>query len=120
MIDLVIAQLKTGPCKNVVPFGSALPSPPYLVVKEEPTALGYTRYRVIGHFVPIQVSAMRTYMKKTVYDLLDHVELTGTGTDTRRCILQSSWDLALGAVAVASSDGTLSQERVFVNPEMSY
>jgi len=43
MITKIVAQLKTGSVKNVVPFGmGSLPAPPYTVVKGErdPTGQG--------------------------------------------------------------------------------
>lgn len=116
MIDIIVAHLKTGSIKNVVPFGSTpLPAPPYVVVKEELTGLGFTRYRTIAHFAAGQGSAMRTYAKKTVFDLLAYVELTGSG-GRRFCLTP----LGPGAVSTANSDSTISQEAVFSLPEMAY
>jgi len=118
MIDLVVAKLKTGSVKNVVPFGSAppLPSPPYVVVKEEPSNLGYTRYRVIAHFSPGQVLPLRTYCRKEAYNLLAYVELTGSA-GRRNTLSPLGPD---GTLTTTNSDGTISQEAVFTMPEPAY
>jgi len=117
MIDLIVDKLKTGPVKAVVPFGYATPAGTYTVVKEEPTGLGFTRYRVIAHMSVGQTSALRTYCKKTVYGLLAWTPIVGTGPDTRRCVLTP---LGIGQVVTTNSDGSISQEAVFSLPEMSY
>lgn len=117
MIDLIVTKLKTGPVKAVVPFGSATPAGTYTVVKEEPTGLGYTRYRVITHMAVGQSAALRTHCKKTVYDLLAWTPIAGTGPDTRRFTLTP---LGIGQVVTTNSDGTISQEAVFSLAEMSY
>ena len=122
MIDIVVAKLKTGSVKNVVPFGSKLPAPPYVVVKEEPTGLGYTRYRIIAHFLgpskdtEAQIMPLRTYCRKELYDLLAFVELTGSRG--RRFILSPLGPD--GTLTTTNSDSTISQEAVFTMPEPAY
>jgi len=111
MIDLVVALLKTGTIKQVVPFGMPRPAAPYIVVKEEPVPGSYTRYRIIGHWLPAQQMAMRLYMRKDVYTLLHDVFLTGIGTDTRVGKLRSLGELT--PLSVVSDDGTVSIERTF-------
>ena len=117
MIDLIVKKLKTGPIPAVVPFGSATPGGTYTVVKEEPTGLGYTRYRVITHMAVGQTAALRTHCKETVYDLLAWTPIVGTGPDTRRCVLTP---LGVGQLTTTNSDGTISQEAVFSLADMSY
>lgn len=87
------------------------PAIPYLVVKEEPVAGSYTRYRIIGHWLPAQQLAMRTYMRKDVYNLLHDVFLTGTPPDNRIGKLRSLGELT--PLSVVSDDGTVSIERTF-------
>jgi hypothetical protein len=115
MIDIIVARIKTGPITAVVPFGSAIPAGTYVVVKEEPTNLGYTRYRIIAHFAVGQSAAMRTYCKKTLYDLLAYQDLTGSSN--RRFTLTP---LGPGAVSNQNSDGTISQEALFRMPDIEY
>jgi len=117
MIDLIVTKLKTGPVKAVVPFGSTIPAGTYTVVKEEPTGLGFTRYRVITHMAVGQSDALRMHCKKTVYDLLAWKPIKGTGSDTRVCVLTP---LGIGQLTTTNSDGTISQEAVFSFAEMSY
>jgi len=116
MIDLIITKLKTGPIKAVVKFGEAMPSAlTYVVVIEEPTQLGYTRYRINAHMQPGQQDALRLYCKKTAFDLLAYIEMTGS--EDRRFELKP---LGIGKVIIANSDKTISQEAIFSLPEMSY
>lgn len=118
MIDVIVAKLKTGSVKNVVMFGSAppLPSPPYDVVREEVTNLGYTRYRVISHFSPGQVLPLRSHVRKEIYQLLAYVELTGSG-GRRNTLFPLGPD---GTLTTSNSDGTISQEAIFTMPEPAY
>ena len=113
MIDLVVAKLKTGAWKNVIPFGIPIPSSPYLVVKEEPTPLGYVRWRIIGHAKPEQLMILRTYMRKTVVGLLDKVAISGTSPDTRYMKLDAMPNETNGTLSVVSDDGTISLESNF-------
>lgn len=113
MIDLVVAKLKTGTWKNVIPFGYPIPATPYLVVKEEPTPLGYVRWRIIGHALPAQLMILRTYMRKDVYNLLNKVAIAGTGADTRYCKLDAIPNETNGTLSVVSDDGTISIETLF-------
>ncbi len=110
MIDKVVAQLKTGTVKNVVPFGFPLPAAPYVVVREEPAPnLGYTRYRVIGHFLPGQLLQLRSYIRKEVFNLLDGQKLTGTGGNVN--VIESLGEI--GQFVANNDDKTVSQERTF-------
>lgn len=122
MIDLVVKQLKTGAATNVIPFGAvlddSLPAAPYLVVKEEPTNLGYTRYRIIGHALPSQLLWLRGYMRSSVYKLLHEVVISGTGTDTRKITLQALPGESLGTPVMENADKTVSIERLFMTPEI--
>jgi hypothetical protein len=111
MIDLVVARLKTGTLKSVIPFGMTQPPAPYLVVKEEPVPGSYTRYRIIGHWIPSAQQAMRLYMRKDVYNLLHDVFFTGLGADTRCGKLRSLSELT--PLSAVSDDGTVSMERTF-------
>ena len=115
MVDLIVNKLKTGPWKNVVPFGYLLPPAPYIVVKEEPTKFGYTRWRIIGHIAPgnktsgtqPDIIALRLYMRKLVYDLLHNVKLTGGGRTT---ILQRLPGPKTEGLSIRNDDGTISIE----------
>ncbi len=114
--QIIVTKLTThATLKNVVPFGeSPLPAPPYSVVKVEPTGLGYTRVRVIGHYAVNQSAFLETYVKKDVFDLLAYKLLTD---GTRKITLEP---LVPGQLVTANSDSTISQEAVFRLPEMAY
>lgn len=119
-LEVIVTKLRTAPSTTitgakVVPFGSSpLPSPPYAVVKQEPTGLGYSRIRVIGHFAVNMQSLLETYVRKTVYDLLAYEALTGSG---RRIVPKP---VGIGQLVTTNSDSTISQEAVFQLPEIPY
>jgi len=118
MTDLIVNRLKTGTWKQVVPFGYLLPPAPYLVVKEEPTDLGYTRWRIIGHIAPGNKTAgtqpdimgLRLYMRKTIFGLLNNVKLTGGG---RTVVLERMTGEKTGALSIMNDDGTISLETLY-------
>ena len=119
MIDLIVAKLKTHPTvKNVVPFGSALPSAPYVVVKGETTSFGYVRYRINAHYAQGQQKFMEAYIRKDVYNLLHNVLLSDTVDTTRVYIIRADPENSIGQVVTNNSDGTISQDRIFRAPEV--
>jgi hypothetical protein len=117
MIDLVVKQLKTGAWKNVVPFGMPVPSPPYIVVKEEPNPFGKTRFRCILHHNPAYLMDLRSYARKTLHTLLSDKLLAGTAPDTRQIILYEEQD-SLTGYTIDSDDGTISIERAYYTPDV--
>jgi hypothetical protein len=118
MTDLIVNELKKGAWKNVVPFGYLLPPAPYIVVKEEPTELGYTRWRFIGHIAPgnktsgIQpdIMSLRTYMRKTLYDLINGKILQGGG---RAVMLERIPGQKHDGLSIQNDDGTISIETTY-------
>lgn len=113
--QIIVTKLITGSVKAVVPFGSATPGNTYAVVKMERTGLGYTRVRVIVHMAVGQTVALEDYCRKTVFDLLAYVLLTGSGGRTFALS-----PLGLGNVSNQNSDGTISQEALFKLPVIEY
>lgn len=110
-LEEIVAKLKTGTIKNVVPYGSALPAPPYIVVKEEPApGLGYTRYRIIVHMAIGQVSPLAKYVRKDLYSLLSLFSLHNGGLDV---VNQVDTLENISALIAENSDGTIAQERLF-------
>ena len=114
MLPKIVAQLKTGIIKNVVPFSAALPSSPYVVVK--PEYLPYGRgFRVIAHADKGSNIALENYIMDEVITLLHNftakdrfgnnftVKDTGEWTD----------------VAAVSDDSTISMERLFYAPMLT-
>lgn len=116
--QLIVAKLKTNANtaqRNVVPFGSALPSVPYFVVRVEPTQLGYTRVRVNAHMATGQIGPLETYVRKTAYDLLAYKTLEETGV--RRIRLEP---IGIGQLVTTNSDSTISQEATFRFQEVPF
>jgi hypothetical protein len=108
----VVARLKTGSIKNVVPFGSRLPAAPYVVVKEEPAPGNEVRFRVIAHMVEGQDLALRSYIFNELSGLLSGFEADSSSGNHFQIDDPGEW-YAVGAV---SDDSTISMERCFYAP----
>ena len=110
-IDAVIAQIgnySTSISKpvSVVEFGVAtLPSPPYVVVRQEGGA-----FRVNTHMLPGQESALREYVRKDLYNALYDQTLNDSGSYFR---VSANEDDYPGFIVPQNDDGTISQERLF-------
>lgn len=114
MITKIVAQLKTGKIKNVVPFGSGnLPAPPYAVVKMENDGLGRGRMvRIIGHMLPGQQTFLEDYMFNDVSVLLDGLKMISRHGN--RNILETENEYT--DIVANNDDGTISMERRFILP----
>jgi hypothetical protein len=112
MIDAIVKKLKTGSVKNVVAYPYAvLPSPPYVVVKEEPSpGLNRTNYRIIPHFSAGQIFPLRKYTRKETYDLLNEQVLVSAETGAKNQIMSSG---EISGAIVENDDKTISSERLF-------
>lgn len=114
MITKIVAQLKTGKVKNVVPFGVAsLPAPPYVVVKQErdPTENG-TIYRIIAHYAPGQVTFLEDYIQKDIPDLLDGFKTLTRHGNYQKIEITDEWS----GLVPDNDDQTISMEKVFLVP----
>jgi hypothetical protein len=116
MITKVIAKLKTGSVKNVVPFGSPLPSAPYVVVKEEKAEGNRTRFRVITHMAQTvaNVLALDTYTKSELSTLLGDFEADDRFGNYFK--LEEPDEIEWTGVGAVSDDSTISMERCFYAP----
>jgi hypothetical protein len=112
MITAVVSILKTGSIKNVVPFGSQLPAPPYVVVREENAPNNEVRFRIVVHVAPGQQVALDSYIKTELSTLLSVFESDDRYGNHFRLEDRGEW---MGVVAV-SDDGTISMERSFYTP----
>lgn len=114
MTTKIVARLKTGRVKNVVPYGTEqLPNPPYLVVKEEEDALGRgTIYRVIGHFKPGQQIDLTDYMRSDVDDLLNGFKARDRHGNYNILLTEAN----IPFIVTDNDDKTISSERVFLLP----
>lgn len=119
MLTDVVAQLKTGTIKDVVPFGDdGTPSGQmYLVVKQERDSLGRGwLYRVIGHAQPGQQKFLHQYMVSDVSTLLKNNVILCTAGN--RMKLEDTGEIT--GFITGNDDGTISMERVFLEPSILF
>jgi hypothetical protein len=114
MLTKIVAKLKTGSVKNVVPFGSPLPIPPYIVVREENAGGNLTRFRVIAHMTQANVLTLDTYVKGELGTLLAGFE--GDDRFANHFKLEEPIDKEWTGVGAVSDDNTISMERSFYAP----
>lgn len=98
---------------TAVEFGGAsLPSPPYVVVRQErdPGGAG-TAFRVITHFQPGQQAALRSFVRQTLGEALD--DFSATNADGNYNKLSQDWDSLPGPIVATNDDGTISLERLY-------
>jgi len=116
MITKIVAKLKTGTIKNVVPFGSPLPTAPYAVVKEEKSAGNMTRFRVIAHAAQnaANVLVLDAYVKTELSTLLGEFEADDRNGNHFR--LEEPDEKEWTGIGAVSDDSTISMERVFYAP----
>lgn len=124
MIDKIVDRINTYSASiskpvNAVSFGSVLPAPPYVVVKEEADAGGAgTAFRIIGHFQAGQQKALQSFMRSTISDALDGFKATSDDGNYNR--LRSD-PLALPSTVFAgNSDQTISSERLYYMGDRLY
>ncbi|MDD5303035.1 MAG: hypothetical protein PHS14_07980 [Elusimicrobia bacterium] len=116
MLTKVVARLKTGSIKNVVPFGSPRPAAPYVVVKEEKADGNRTRFRIMPHMAQSAANVLKLdeYTKSELSDLLSTFESDDRfGNHFRFEEPEEREWMGVGAV---SDDNTISMERCFYAP----
>jgi len=119
MIIGIVTKLKTGTIKRVIPYGCKLPSPPYIVVKEENDILNRgTAYRVIVHFPKDDPVGCKRYCRKDVSDLLSNFEFTDSEGVTNG--LEFDQFNGVSELTVDNDNGTISSERVFYKPDLMF
>jgi len=118
MIDKIIEQINSYSISvsqpvNVVEFGGGqLPSPPYVVVKQEPDIGGRgTDFRIIAHFNPGQQKALRKYIRGTIGNALDN--FSATSADGNYNVLNHDWDNMPSTILAINDDNTISSERLY-------
>jgi hypothetical protein len=112
VITAVVAMLKTGTVKNVVPFGSKTPAPPYAVVKGEYEGGFGRRFRIIAHMAVGQQTFLEDYIRSEVATLLDGATLTSRHGNVNKLELEEEF----GDIVASNDDGTISMERCFLLP----
>jgi len=112
MQGAIIARLKQGSIKNVIPFGSKKHGlPPYVVVKIEQGA-GRINIRVILRIEQGAQQLYRPYMFKEVSDLLTGFRSTDEHGNTFIVRDSGEW----GEASALTDDRTLAMERTFFVP----
>lgn len=110
MITKIVSKLKTGTITNVVPYGSKLPSPPYIVVKP----IGGEDTRVFEIFVHM-MQGQQTYLEDYVFDDLSTL-LTDYKTTSRHGNYNKVYDQESYSDIIINDDGTISMSRFFEVP----
>ena len=118
MLTKIIAQLKTGSIKNVVPFGKNLPAAPYVVVRMEKHIAG-RGIRVIAHVTKGETGAdviqLDNYIMDEVITLLH--DFTNTDRFGNRFNVRDTGEWT--DVGPESDDSTISMERLFYAPMLT-
>lgn len=114
MITKIIEQLKTGTIKNVVPFGSPVPSTPYIVVKEFTHPMG-TGFFVTTHMDQGQQIFLDDYVKKDIPELLNDFKATTRNGNLQQ--LHQDIFSPIPELQIHNDDDSISKERVFWMPD---
>jgi hypothetical protein len=112
MVAEVVSRLKTGTIKSVVPFGSALPSAPYVVVKTK-AGMGRRDLRIIAHAKQGSSQTLEDYVFEELSDLLRGFSSTDRHGNPFKVLDAEEWT----DVEAVSDDSTISMERVFYVPQ---
>lgn len=118
MLTKIVEKLKTGAIKNVVPYGVAsLPAPPYIVVRPEADSLGRGRLmRIFIHMSPGQQIFLEDYAFNTVPGLLDDFDADDRFGNYNEVLPTSDY----GDIVTNNDDGTISMERRFLVPQVTF
>jgi hypothetical protein len=117
MLTKIVAHLKTGSISNVVPFGSQLPAPPYIVVKPERDILNRGRlFKIIVHMSPGQQIFLEDYVFNDLSILLDDFASETRHRNFNELLNENEYD----DIVVSNDDGTISMGRYFLMPSMIF
>jgi len=119
MIKQIVAQLKTGSIKRVVPDGSPKPTPPYIVVKQENDILNRgVAYRIIVHFPKHHILECKRYCRKDISDLLDNFQAVDDDGVTNA--LEFDQFSGVPELTADNDDDTISTERLYYKPDLMF
>lgn len=116
MLTKIVAKLKTGSIKNVVPFGSALPAGRYVVVKPESGPNETRRFRIIPHVAQGEQITLENYLFNEVSTLLSGFQSTDRHGNNFKVLDTGEWT----DIVAENDDSTISMERVFYVPQKLY
>lgn len=115
MLTKVVAKLKTGPVPNVVPYGSELPNPPYVVVKPEAVPSRGRRFRIIVHYKKGQQVQLEDALRKIIVLISEYQVASRFGAVNRLSRVESITD-----IVAENSDDTISMEAAFMMPTRTF
>ena len=122
MITKIVAALRNNAPQNmaVCMFGDGkAPGSPYVVVKQESDIGGRgTAYRIIAHFLPGQQLYLEDYIRDTVAEALDDLEIADRHGNLNK-LYNDEFD-NLPQLTISNDDGTISMDRVYYMPDKYY
>jgi len=94
-----------------------MPEPPYVVVRVEDSFDGYIGYRVTTHMLPGQQLFLDDYVREDLSNLLSFY----TDYDRHGCLHRLDGGFEGGnEIIPGNDDGTISKERVFLEPSIKF
>ena len=121
IIERIIAySVSVDKTVSVVEFGGdSLPTPPYVVVKQELDAGGAgSAFRVITHFQPGQQKALRAFNRQTIGEALDGFSATSEAGNYNE--LKQDPLVLPGPIVNTNDDKTISLERLYYMGDRLY
>jgi len=116
MISKVIAKIKTGSIKKVVPYGWARPAPPYVVVRTEQDALRRgVIFRIFWHFAQGGQALLDDYDGE-IQTLLDGFNADSRKGNTNQLHVEPDYQ----DIIINNDDDTISRERRFLMPSRTF
>ena len=118
MIVPVCEKIATGTYKNVFRFGQPFGTEtPYIIVKEEKDSAGRGKViRVWGHMQPGQDLFLDKYMDGELIELLDGFSGTDRFGNTNKLRVLDEYT----GIVIDNDDGTISKERRFLVPSLTF
>jgi hypothetical protein len=117
VLTSIVTRLKTGTIKNVIPFGSARPKPPYVVVNPQPDPLdrGW-RIQISAHYLPSQQFYLWDYVTDELISLLDEYRTVDYYSNDNRVLTEQE----RSGIIADNDDGTISMSRTFLYPSRTF
>lgn len=118
MLAKIKEQLETGKINRVVIFGQDVrPEPPYIVIKPERDPIGRGRtIRIIIHVIPGQQLFLDDYARNDIENLLYGFKGLSRHNNYNKLLTENDYT----DIITENDDKTISMERVFLLPSMSF
>lgn len=116
MLSKVIAKIKTGSIKTVIPYGYARPAPPYVVVRTSADPLGRGKiFRIFWHFSQGGQALLDDYDGEII-SLLDGFNADSRKGNNNQLEVEPDYD----DITINNDDDTISRERRFLMPSRTF